>query len=495
MYVMRKNIKKSREIEYKWHVHSFRDYQLLLELACDLGAKLYKPKKFKINDLYLDTREKFFRSSHLECRIRLSNGDSELTLKSFADPKKKIFIRHEKTVQLPHFNSKKDALKYCRNNFFRNIEPLFEIVNNREIRTLILPCGTCAEVSFDQVLMLCGKKKIRMVEIELELKSGHVEKFKAFVSLLSPLPFNPSKTSKFEEAMSHLPGDSPACSIEPLHDLTNHILKMNFEKLIDNTADFLTTFNPEAIHDMRVATRRLRAAIKIFKEILPTKAKDIQKNLKKLGCILGEKRDLDVFFEFILNAVNPKSVSFKKWDRKIDQSQEKNLLILKSKNYSRLIESLKELKTVATDKNILKVSRNRIRKKLKKVLETASSIDSTVDDKTLHKLRISIKKLRYVCEFFEPIFRKYICSLSDFIEKTKTIQEILGDHQDAIKGISMLIRYKSKFSSEEFLKIKKNYELKKRRARNSFLKIWKDYWVGNGFRQSNPITPLELILD
>ena len=207
---MRKNIKNSNEIEYKWQAHSIRDYQLFLELTCDLGAKLSKPKKIKINDLYLDTPEKFFKSSHLECRIRVTNGDSELTLKSFADPKQKIFIRHEKTIQLPHFSSKKEALKYCRNNFFRNIEPLFEIVNHRQTHSLILPCGTCAEATFDQVLMLCGKRKFRMDEIELELKSGHLDKFTAFVSLLSPLPLNPSKKSKFEEAMIHLPGDSPA---------------------------------------------------------------------------------------------------------------------------------------------------------------------------------------------------------------------------------------------------------------------------------------------
>ena len=332
-------------------------------------------------------------------------------------------------------------------------------------------------------------------EIELESKSGHIEKFTAFVSKLSPLPFNLSKTSKFEEAMSHLPGDSPECSIEALDDVANDILKINFEQLKDNAANFRTTFHPEAIHDMRVATRRLRAAIKTFKDILPTKANNIRKNLQKLGRILGEKRDLDVFSEFILKTVNSKSVSFQKWNRKIEKSQKKNILFFKSKNYLSLIESLKNLKTVATTKNILKVSRRRIRKELKKVLETAPSIDSTVDDNTLHKLRISIKKLRYVCEFFEPIFKKYICSLSAFIEKIKTIQDILGDHQDAIKGISMLNRYKSEFSSEEYLKIKKKYEIKKRRTRNSFLKIWKDYWVGNGFRQSHRINPLELILD
>lgn len=495
MYVMKQNMSDSKEIEYKWRVHSVRDYQLFLEQTRNHGAQLSKPRKVKINDLYLDTPEKFFLSSDLECRMRLTRRDSELTLKSLADPHQGIFVRIEKTVPLPYFSSKKGALKYCRNNFFRNVEPLFEIANNREIRTLILPCGTCAEACFDQVLMLCGKKKFRMNEIELEFKSGHLKKFKAFVNKLSPLAFNRSKNSKFAEAMSHLSGDSPACSTEALDDLANQILKKNVEKLKDNEADFRTTFNPEAIHDMRVATRRLRAAMTTFKGVLPAKADNIRIKLHQLDCLLGEKRDLDVFSEFILDTVKAQSVFFQKWDRKIDRSQKKILSILKSKNYARLIGSIKELEPVSTKKCILKVSRNKIRKELKKVLQTAASIDSTADDKSLHKLRISIKKLRYVCEFFEPIFIKYICSLSDFIEKTKTIQDILGDHQNAIKGISTLIRYQSEFSSEEFLKIKKKFELKKRSARSSFLKIWKDYWVGNGFLRSRPVTPLELILD
>ena len=292
----------------------------------------------------------------------------------------------------------------------------------------------------------------------------------------------------------HLLGDSPSCSIDTLNDIANQILKINFEKLKKNEADE-ATLNPEAIHDMRVATRRLRAVIKTFKRIFPAKAKKIRADLQKFFRILGKKRDLDVFSEFILHTINAKSISFPKLARKIDQSQKKILSMLKSKYYASLIESLEQLKTIKTKQNILKVSRNRIRKALNKVLEIASSIDSKVDDKTLHKLRISIKKLRYICEFFEPIFSKYICSLGSFIEKKKKIQDILGDHQDAITGISMLNRYKSQFSLEEFLQIKKKYEQKKMKARKSFLKIWKDYWVGVGFNKSRQVTPIELILD
>ena len=91
--------------------------------------------------------------------------------------------------------------------------------------------------------------------------------------------------------------------------------------------------------------------------------------------------------------------------------------------YASLIESLENLKSKSTEKNILKVSRNQIRNTLGKVLEIGASIDSKVDDKTLHKLRIAMKKLRYVCEFFEPSFMKYICSLEPLIEKAKGIQD------------------------------------------------------------------------
>lgn len=491
---MKKTIKKNQEIEYKWQANSVRDYHLFLELSQNLGAKLSKSQAVQVKDLYLDTLERFFQSSHLTCRIRLSNGCSELTLKSFSEPKQKIFIRDEKTIPLPQFTSHKAALTYCRNKLFKNIHPLFEILNNRQIHTLTLPCGTSAEASFDQVVMTYGKNKFRMREIELEFKSGDLKKFNAFAHQLSCLPLNPSKSSKYKEAMSHLTENSLSYSIDSITDLVNQILKINLQKLKEGKDDFLTNFNPEATHDMRVATRRLRTAIKTFKGILPDKAKKIRTDLNKLGRMLGKKRDLDVFSQFILNSLNNKSPSFQKLSRQNNKSLKLILSMFKSKYYENLIGSLEQLKTDTCKKNSLKVSRTRIQNELTNVLKIASSIDSDVDDQTLHNLRISMKKLRYVCEFFEPIFNKYICSLSSFIEKTKKIQDILGDHQDAIKGILMLTRYKSHFSLKEFLQIQIKYERKKSSTRLSFSKIWKDFWFGNGFRHSSPTSAIELIL-
>lgn len=179
----------------------------------------------------------------------------------------------------------------------------------------------------------------------------------------------------------------------------------------------------------------------------------------------------------------------------IDHTQKKILSLYQSNSYASLLASIEQLNPSATQKNIFRTSRSHICKALHKVLEKGSALDSEVEDKTLHQLRISLKKLRYICEFYEPLFSRYICLLDPFIEKTKDMQNILGDYQDAITGISMLTNLKKHFSSEEFSLIKKKYELKKKKNRQSFLKIWKDYWIGPGFRRSLPNNGLELILE
>lgn len=74
-----------------------------------------------------------------------------------------------------------------------------------------------------------------------------------------------------------------------------------------------------------------------------------------------------------------------------------NFEMLKSKYYAHLTKSLEHLKSLSAKKNNRKVARSQIRKALKAILDNTPSIKSKADDKPLHKLRISVKKLRYIC--------------------------------------------------------------------------------------------------
>lgn len=268
---------------------------------------------------------------------------------------------------------------------------------------------------------------------------------------------------------------SKSSPFETLDDVVSHTIKISLKKLKESEVAVQTTCHPEAIHAMRVATRKLRAAIQAFKKVLPHKAKKSGKQLQKLGHLLGKKRDLDIFYDFVLHTVGAKSLSLQKLTQLIEQAQKQIISALKSKSYRHLINSLERLNTINSKQNLLQIVKKQVHKVLKTVLKIAPMIEAEANDKVLHKLRISIKGLRYVCEFFEPILSKQINALDVFIKDTKKIQDILGDHQDAITGIFMLTQYQNLFSPEEFLLIKKNYESKKMKTYKAFLRYWKSY--------------------
>lgn len=258
-------------------------------------------------------------------------------------------------------------------------------------------------------------------------------------------------------------------------DAVHRVLKANLEKLkrsgdIVRKGFNVSRKNTEAIHDMRVGVRRLRASLKTLNKVLPAEAKKIRDKLRKLGRALGQKRDLDIFLEFVLPSIDADSIAFNKLVRKSERMQKRIQTMLKSEFYTQLIESLEQLEPKKTKHNVLQMLLNHIRKALDAVIKIGTAIGQA-DDKKLHQLRIAIKKLRYTCEL-DPSW-----SIGSFTEKTRKMQDILGEHQDTIAGISMLTTYKNMFSLKEFSQIKRKYELKKSAMRKLFFKAWKDYWA------------------
>jgi len=73
------------------------------------------------------------------------------------------------------------------------------------------------------------------------------------------------------------------------------IVAVRSEELADHSRDVLDTGDIERVHDMRVATRRLRAALEIFEGCFPPKAhRQALREVKRLADGLGERRDRDV---------------------------------------------------------------------------------------------------------------------------------------------------------------------------------------------------------
>jgi CHAD domain-containing protein len=85
---------------------------------------------------------------------------------------------------------------------------------------------------------------------------------------------------------------------EPYGVAAARVVRVRAEELFAHEAGVLDTSDIERVHDMRVATRRLRAVLEIFAPCFPRKAfKDALGDVKALADALGERRDPDVHID------------------------------------------------------------------------------------------------------------------------------------------------------------------------------------------------------
>lgn len=81
----------------------------------------------------------------------------------------------------------------------------------------------------------------------------------------------------------------------PFGEAAARVVEIRAQELWDNEADVLDTTDIERVHDMRVATRRLRAVLEIFAPCFPKKAhREVLSDVKVLADALGARRDPDV---------------------------------------------------------------------------------------------------------------------------------------------------------------------------------------------------------
>jgi CHAD domain-containing protein len=84
----------------------------------------------------------------------------------------------------------------------------------------------------------------------------------------------------------------------PYGEVAARVLEVRCAEVLDNAAGALDVTRIEGVHDMRVATRRLRAAIEVFRPCFQSKpAEQVLAEVKALADALGERRDRDVAIE------------------------------------------------------------------------------------------------------------------------------------------------------------------------------------------------------
>jgi len=231
---------------------------------------------------------------------------------------------------------------------------------------------------------------------------------------------------------------------EPAHMIMRQLLGSLHDVILVNIRGVRQGVDPEFLHDFRVATRRTRSLLSILGDVFePEHAERFRDEFRWLGTVTGPLRDLDM--HPISLAVESERVPLdlvealepvkRQLRLKRARAQEELVLVLNSKRFRELMQSwLKFLG--ATEGNIPKVGLRKIARvsterlwKLWRRIRTKRSIGPDEAPEAFHRLRIDIKKLRYMLEFFRPLTKPV--DSGPVIVLVKDLQESLGRLQDA----------------------------------------------------------------
>lgn len=207
----------------------------------------------------------------------------------------------------------------------------------------------------------------------------------------------------------------------------------------------------EFVHQMRVAQRRLRTAMRLFKGWADEAwTGRIEPDLKWLGQLLGNARDRDVFVDSTLPALAQADADAARWaatraaaDVERLAARAKVQEAMASRRYANLALAWLEWQAAllsreappnAARQSLAKHAKKRIRAPYRQLAETPKL--TTIDEKARHSVRIEAKRLRYALEFFESVV-----SRKTRVEVAKTlsrIQSVLGDGNDAAVALGYL---------------------------------------------------------
>jgi CHAD domain-containing protein len=239
-------------------------------------------------------------------------------------------------------------------------------------------------------------------------------------------------------------------------DATYRILLGQFEPVVTKEAGARAGKDPEFLHDMRVATRRLRTALRLFGNALPeTRVSAARSQLKWIGAGLGPARDLDVQlarlragFRSADEAGHSAREAFAGWlDARREQARAKMLRVLDSARFRRFLAAFgsylrkgppRRPRAPQARRAISAVAPDLILPALGDLLRRGRRLTHCHPARKFHRFRVRCKRVRYLCEFLTGLYGAPAKRTASRLVKA---QDALGALQDAIVGQALLAEF------------------------------------------------------
>jgi CHAD domain-containing protein len=300
------------------------------------------------------------------------------------------------------------------------------------------------------------------VEVEVE-EEPPAEKVPGFVEeMWHSLELEPTTTSKYEAGL-YTAGLSPDGNLDLGPDEVDDsmgagevafaILRKQFAAMLAHEPGTRLGEDPEELHDMRVATRRMRAALKLFSGALPEQAGFYRNELKWVAGALGEVRDLDVQIEHLEELTSEAEEDRGAFGEVVGaleerraEARERMLEALDSDRYDSFVSSFagmlrrghegEEHEEGVTNEPVVVVSPDLVSRRYKKWRKAGKDLSEESPPEEYHEFRKEGKRLRYALEFLRGVYGEK--TTMGLVKPLKELQDGLGRHQDLIVAAELL---------------------------------------------------------
>ena len=482
---MQEQILDHQEIEWQLEADDLESVESWLEEHPSAsGLAVVRRATKELTDTYYDTEDwRLYRAGYA-LRVRRDGEDAEATMKALASAEDALRRRREISEPLadgittPEGAPGPVGQRVRRVAGGADLRPLFEVRTRRRIFALRPETASTGvtvedaagdirraedgqeaavgEISLDESEFSGDDEATaRLSRVEVEVGSEAVvhDGVGDFVDTLrDALGLRPTEASKFRTGLSAA-GLSPAVApdLGPTQidasmsagEVAFAILRRHFATMLAHEPGVRLGEDPEELHDMRVATRRLRAALKLYAHVLPKRAERYERDLRHFARALGDVRDLDVHLERLSGEASKNEEIFEESatvleERRVE-ARRRMLEVLDSNRYERFVASfsgtLRRGRSPALSGPILKVAPDLVRRRYKKVRKDLEALGKDSPPEDFHDLRKKGKRLRYALEPLQGIYGK---PSEKMVELLKTVQDDLGDHQDLIVAAGLM---------------------------------------------------------
>ena len=461
------------EVEWQFGVDDLAAAERALRAcAATLRLTLAPSKTRVLLDEYLDTTDWAFHRASFALRLRESGGTVEATLKGFGDQSDGPYRRRE--INEPLARAGHAALLASAGPVARRVRAvvgpgelhgLFALRTERRTFDVHANGGPrpIAEVALDatEVATSSGSPlALRRIELELADPAALASVEELAAALGSVEGFERASTSKFAIGLAAT-GRSPAgqpdlgpSRVEPtwtLGAVAYAALRRQCTAFLANEPGTRLGEDIEALHDMRVATRRMRTALAVFAPVLRPEVRALRREFGWVADALGEVRDLDVQIAWLREEAaalggGPDESSLTPLIDLLEARREgargRMLDALDSPRHARLVEVTMALLragavTPAGATPGVHAAPDLLRKHWRRFNRVARQLGPDSPDDDYHDARIRAKRIRYATEFTSGLYGD---ASADFVAALKQVQTELGRRQDAVITIELLER-------------------------------------------------------